>query len=94
VFLQQTIPPTSIPRLFKTSLEPDLLVDVLQVFREQIHDGRKPIVREYLENFARVPRFGTVVLFLSRKEKDIAKEVWGRLGVGKDLVDPVWTTCF
>lgn len=69
------------------------MVDILQVF-EKANDERQPLVREYMENFAKVPRFGTVVLFLSRKEKDLVKQVWGRLGVGKDTVDPVWGKCF
>jgi hypothetical protein len=32
--------------------------------------------------FSSVPRFGTVVRFLSRSEKTRVREVWGALGVG------------
>lgn len=38
-------------------------------------------MREYMVSFAKVPRFRTVILFMSEKEKELAKEVWEKLGV-------------
>jgi hypothetical protein len=38
-------------------------------------------MREYMASFAKVPRFRTVILFMSMKEKELAKEVWEKLGV-------------
>jgi len=38
-------------------------------------------IREYMENMAQVPRFSTLILFLTSKEKTVAKEVWRKLGV-------------
>lgn len=38
-------------------------------------------IKDYLDNFNYVPRFGTVVLLLSKTEKESAKEVWKRVGV-------------
>lgn len=34
-----------------------------------------------MENFARIPRFNTLVLFLSKNEKALAKSVWTAVGV-------------
>ena len=82
----QSIPPTHFPALCKTSLEPSTLVSVIETFLS-ILDARegdfrvKAIVREYMENFARIPRFNTLVLFLSKNEKALAKSVWTAVGV-------------
>jgi len=43
----------------------------------------KQRVLAYMDSFAKVPRFGTVVLFLSKAEKDVAKRVWDLLGIDK-----------
>jgi hypothetical protein len=38
-------------------------------------------VREYMDSLAKVARFPTLVMFLSGREKAIAKEVWRKLGL-------------
>jgi len=38
-------------------------------------------IRDYMEAMAQVPRFSTLILFLTSKEKAVAKEVWRKLGV-------------
>jgi hypothetical protein len=38
-----------------------------------------------MENFTKIPRFSTLVLFLSRAEKEVAKHVWALLGVGQPV---------
>jgi RNA polymerase II-associated protein 3 len=53
---------------------------------------RKSVIREYLDSFARVSRFETVFLFLSRTEKAIARDVWESLGVSKDNLGRQWGT--
>ncbi|KAF9473430.1 hypothetical protein BDN70DRAFT_899772 [Pholiota conissans] len=84
--LLNTIPPTKLPTLCQTSLEPALLISVLDVFLTLLtaHPGDTALsskVLEYMQNLARIPRFGTLVLFLSKPEKEVAKGVWGLLGV-------------
>ena len=38
-------------------------------------------MRQYMAMFSKVPRFSTVVLFMSAEEKKLAKEVWEKVGV-------------
>jgi len=38
-------------------------------------------IRGYMENLVQVPRFSTLILFLTNREKAVAKEVWRKLGV-------------
>ena len=83
---QQKIPPPSIPNFFKTSLEAPLLAQILQVCLEAVttseDDNIKALVREYLTFLMKVPRFSTISLFLSKREKEDGR----RLGeiVGDD----------
>lgn len=53
---------------------------------------RKSVIREYLDYFETVPRFETVVLFLSRKEKEVARDVWESLGVSKGDLGRIWSS--
>lgn len=58
-----------------------MLVSILETFLAILDltkgdSGVKAIVQEYMENFARIPRFNTLVLLLSRSEKALAKSVW------------------
>ena len=71
-----------------------MLVSILELFLEMVRverEGKR--IREYLDNFGRVPRFETVILFLSREEKGIAREVWERLGVFKGELEKRWVSC-
>ena len=63
-----------------------MLVSIMQCFMAILDakegDSRiKTIVREYMENFARVPRFNTLILLLSKNEKALAQSVWTAVGV-------------
>lgn len=71
----QTISPSSIPALFQVSLEPDLLKSVLHTFqavleRDSASDTRDS-VRDYLLAFTKVQRFGTVMLFMNKQERQL-----------------------
>ncbi|KAF8648972.1 hypothetical protein AX16_006086 [Volvariella volvacea WC 439] len=80
--LLNSIPTSSIPIMFKTSLEAGLLASMLttMLLRVKVHPNDAPIIREIMNQLSRVPRFETVVLFLSRAEKEVANEVWRSLG--------------
>ncbi|KAI0086569.1 hypothetical protein BDY19DRAFT_995857 [Irpex rosettiformis] len=85
-FLQQ-IPPSSLPSLFKTSLEASNVVSILQTLRHVLQHTSLPqdtkhLIQEYLVSLARVSRFNTVVLFMSADERRLAREVWTTLEDG------------
>jgi hypothetical protein len=42
-----------------------------------------------MENFARIPRFNTLVLFLSKSEKSLARSVW--MAVDIDQPTGTWS---
>ncbi|KAF9235174.1 hypothetical protein BU15DRAFT_78271 [Melanogaster broomeanus] len=73
--LIRTIPPSSIPALFQVSLEPELLKSILHTLRatlEQSPDSdTRNVVREYLLAFTKVQRFGTVMLFMDKHERQL-----------------------
>lgn len=77
----QTIPPSSLPAMFQMSLEPALLAGLVEVFLNILKSEgvEAEAIRDYMNALTRVPRFGTVLLFLSRKEKDVAREVCVRV---------------
>ncbi len=66
-----------------------MLVSILKVFAELLDptkaasredNDRRILVKEYLQNFARVPRFATVLMFLTSSERNIAKKVCESVG--------------
>ncbi|KAG6815326.1 hypothetical protein H0H87_002938 [Tephrocybe sp. NHM501043] len=95
IYESQSIPPTNFPTFFKISLDPAQLTSILAVFQEVLDASRgekeKEMVREYMDAFGKVERFGTVALFLNRTEKAVAKGVWEALGVAKTDLARVWT---
>lgn len=58
-----------------------MLVSILEVFLAVLHANTRDKIQEYMDNLARIPRFGTLVLFLSKQEKEVARDVWRGLGV-------------
>ncbi|KAF7767926.1 hypothetical protein Agabi119p4_7169 [Agaricus bisporus var. burnettii] len=91
--LLQTIAPSKIPSFFKTSLETTFLVSILEVFLVVLSSQPTPddthSVRDYMDNLSKVARFPTLVMFLSGKEKAIAREVWRKLG-SQDKAPGAW----
>ena len=83
--------PTALPAVFKTSLEAPLLVSILETFKATLESAPqgdvKETVKTYLLSFARVPRFGTVVLFMSKDERTLVEQVWSEVSVGDDQVE-------
>ncbi|KIL61376.1 hypothetical protein M378DRAFT_858153 [Amanita muscaria Koide BX008] len=82
-----SIPPTNIPSMCKSSLEPSLFISIVDLLRavaesnsEQDKDTRE-VIKAYLNAFGGVPRLNTVLLFLSEKEKSRVRELWKLLGV-------------
>jgi len=76
------------PTFFKASLEPSLFVSIVETFLHALNnpdDGasasdRPGLVREYLVSFGRVPRFSTLLLFLSDEEQKLAQSLCNVVG--------------
>jgi hypothetical protein len=82
--------------MFRASLEPKLFMSIVETFSFGLagdSNSNTAVVRECLDAFRNVPRFNTLLLFLSAKEKGLVREVWARLGVDDDWLaaDPVWS---
>ncbi|KAH9917955.1 uncharacterized protein B0H18DRAFT_1123320 [Fomitopsis serialis] len=71
--LVNEVSPTALPSLFQSSLEAQLLTGIVDALRDVLEahpdEETRGRVREYVVNLARVPRFSTVVLFMSADEK-------------------------
>jgi len=91
--LINSIPPAYFPTLCKTSLEPSMLVSIMETFLEVTKDddsqAKRTTIREYMENFAKIPRFNTLLLFLSKSEKKLANSVW--MAVDVDQPTGLWS---
>ncbi|KAJ7665318.1 hypothetical protein DFH06DRAFT_1323710 [Mycena polygramma] len=80
--LLSQIPPPALPALFQTSLEPELLAEIVDTLAAALPSADAGTVAAYMRAFPGVARFGTVVRFLSRAEKARVRGLWGALGVG------------
>ncbi|KIK82544.1 hypothetical protein PAXRUDRAFT_153659, partial [Paxillus rubicundulus Ve08.2h10] len=72
--LIRTIPPSSIPAFFQVSLEPELLKSILHTLRAVLEVpglDTKNVVGDYLLAFTKVQRFGTVMLFMDKQERQL-----------------------
>ncbi|KAI0920035.1 hypothetical protein AcV7_006045 [Taiwanofungus camphoratus] len=83
------IDPAALPALFQSSLEASLLSSLLATFLDVLRalDGQeqvKALVKAYMLNLARVPRFSTVVLFMSPSERVLVKDIWALVGPGEE----------
>ncbi|KAH9891962.1 hypothetical protein C8Q73DRAFT_97250 [Cubamyces lactineus] len=79
------IPASRLPVLFKTSLDPSILAAILHSLRVALEAApedseRLRVVRAYMVNLPRVPRFGTVSLMMSTVERQDVQTVWDVLG--------------
>ena len=76
---------SSLPTFFKASLETSLFTSIIDMFADLlIQDSTSDIrekIRAYVLWFPKVPRFQTVTLFMSDKEKEVAKNVCLSVGV-------------
>ncbi|PFH53281.1 hypothetical protein AMATHDRAFT_45559 [Amanita thiersii Skay4041] len=81
-----SISPTNIPSMCGSSLEPAQFISIMDVFLQVLEgNGKdemtKTVIREYLRSFGSVPRFTTLLLFLSEKEKGLVQQLWNALEV-------------
>ncbi|KIO24216.1 hypothetical protein M407DRAFT_77238, partial [Tulasnella calospora MUT 4182] len=69
------VPPEQLPKLFRTSLEPELAMDMVRTFDDVLSSSTQDIVRRYMMSLTTVPRFEFVRLFLSDREKEVVRNV-------------------
>lgn len=79
----------------KASLDPALLISIIELFIDVVKanaddQATADAIRTYLVGFENVPRFGTVLLFLSETEKARIREIWKLLGV--QTLAGVWSS--
>ncbi|KAK0244398.1 hypothetical protein EDD85DRAFT_807910 [Armillaria nabsnona] len=82
-----SVPPARLPALFKTSLEPSLLASILETFLNTSNENSDVVVG-YLEALSKVPRLGTIILFLSEGERTVLRRLVEKVGV--DKVNVIW----
>lgn len=54
----------------------EVITEILDPQRSSDADDRRALVREYMQKFARVPRFSTVLMFLTSSERNVAKKAY------------------
>jgi hypothetical protein len=81
--LLQQIPPASLSSFFGSSLEADALSSMLSTLHMVLSSGEseQSLVQEYMMCLPSVPRFSLIYTFLSRDDKNCAKEIWTLLDV-------------
>ncbi|KAJ8081162.1 hypothetical protein PM082_018005 [Marasmius tenuissimus] len=70
--LISNIQPSNYSTFFKTSLEPTLLISIIQVYYDFLGSQPNTVaqIKRNMEGFLQVPRITTLALFLSREEKE------------------------
>ncbi|KAK1232172.1 hypothetical protein PQX77_004684 [Marasmius sp. AFHP31] len=70
--LINNIQPSNYSAFFKTSLEPTLLIAIIQVYSDFLSSQPNAVaqIKRSMEGFLQVPRITTLALFLSREEKE------------------------
>ena len=81
----QQIPAIRLPVLFKTSIDPSILAAIVHTLHQAFVAApedveRAKVVRAYMVNLPRVPRFGTVSMMMNDSERAEAHAVWDMLG--------------
>ncbi|KAI0078217.1 hypothetical protein K474DRAFT_1746054 [Panus rudis PR-1116 ss-1] len=95
-FIQQ-ISPTSLPAVFRSSLEATTLTSMLQTFQAVLQlspnvDDDAQTIKEYMTNLPRVPRWSTILLFLGPDERKVIAGIWEKLptGDGDEKIKALW----
>ncbi|KAF8489392.1 hypothetical protein JB92DRAFT_2755903, partial [Gautieria morchelliformis] len=70
------ISPESLPALFKNSLEPDFLMSMLRTFKAVASPSTSINLSRLMCDLPSIPRFNTILLFLSPEEKRLVVAVW------------------
>ena len=73
------INPVNLPRIFKTDLDKDSLLDIFRCF--SLFENEYQII-EYIKNIIKIPRIKLIIQLISKKNKSIIFEVLENLEKG------------
>ncbi|KAL1704637.1 hypothetical protein EV121DRAFT_291204 [Schizophyllum commune] len=81
-YLSKFVDPTTLPPLFKSNLEPPILLSMLQTFLDILPNNpdAAPKVLSYLDGLSKVSRINMVLLFLSEQERGVVRRLCDTLG--------------
>ncbi|CAN6336204.1 unnamed protein product [Urochloa humidicola] len=87
--LLKSIPPASLPEIFKNALSAPFLIDIVKCAASIFRDDAALAV-SILENLSKVPRFDLIIMCLSSMHKSELKKIWDQVFVaGKASADEV-----
>ncbi|XP_025807556.1 RNA polymerase II-associated protein 3 isoform X1 [Panicum hallii] len=76
--LLKSIPPASLPEIFKNALSAPFLVDIVKCSASIFRDDAALAV-SILENLAKVPRFDLIIMCLSSMHKSELRKIWDQV---------------
>ncbi|XP_072983196.1 uncharacterized protein [Typha latifolia] len=82
--LLKTIPPNSLPQIFKNALSAPILIDIIKcttrIFREETE-----LAVSILDNLVKVPRFDMIIMCLSAMHQSELRRIWEEILAVKGL---------
>jgi len=76
--LLKSIPPASLPEIFKNALSAPFLIDIVKCSASIFRDDAALAV-SILENLAKVPRFDLIIMCLSSMHKSELRKIWDQV---------------
>ncbi|CAN6340483.1 unnamed protein product [Urochloa humidicola] len=76
--LLKSIPPASLPEIFKNALSAPFLIDIVKCAASIFRDDAELAVN-ILENLAKVPRFDLIIMCLSSMHKSELRKIWDQV---------------
>lgn len=76
--LLKSIPPASLPEIFKNALSAPFLIDIVKCAASIFRDAEALAV-SILDNLARVPRFDLIIMCLSSMHKFELRKIWDQV---------------
>jgi hypothetical protein len=86
--LLKSIPPASLPEIFKNSLSAAFLIDIVKCSASIFRDDAALAV-SILENLTKVPRFDLIIMCLSSMHKSELRKIWDQVFLENALADQI-----
>ncbi|XP_073113740.1 uncharacterized protein [Elaeis guineensis] len=82
--LLKTIPPPTLPQIFKNALSVPILIDIIKCTTTFFKEDTELAVN-ILDNLAKVPRFDMIVMCLSSTDRSELWQIWEEVFSSKDI---------